>query len=73
MNFRKLTLVIIMGFLLGIHNGYIALWKDGNEDPVEVFPFRAEMLPRVDHEKLSHGIRIDSANELAQLMEDYLS
>ena len=73
MNCRKLTLVIALGFLLGIQNGYIALWKDGNEEPVEVFPFRAEMLPRVDQEKLSLGIHIDSANELAQLMEDYLS
>ncbi len=64
---------IILCFLLGIQDGYIALWKDGTDEPVEVFPFRAEMLPDADQKKLAEKIRIDNSDELAHLMEDYLS
>lgn len=60
-------------FLLGIQDGYIALWKDGSQEPVEVFPFRAEMLPAADQQALEKGIRIENSQQLAQLMEDYLS
>ena len=40
-----LSLLLVFGFLLGISDGYIALWKD--EDPVpQVFPYRADRLPK---------------------------
>ncbi len=73
MRWRKLLMIAALGFLLGIQDGYIALWKDGSSEPVEVFPFRAEMLPRADQQKLADGIRIENAQQLTQLMEDYLS
>ena len=73
MRYKALLAAIALGFLLGIQDGYIALWKDGNAKPVEVFPFRAEMLPTADQNRLRNGIRIENAAQLAQMMEDYLS
>ncbi len=65
-------LALIFGFLVGIQDGYIALWTDGCQKP-QVFPYRAEMLPRADQQRLKEGIRIEDGSELAQLLEDYLS
>ena len=73
MKHRIWLLAVAFGFLLGIQDGYIALWKDGCEKPVEVFPFQARLLPKSDQERLRNGIRVENSDELAQLMEDYLS
>ena len=48
---QLLSFVLAAGFLLGVHNGYIALWRDGTKDPM-VFPCRAMLLPRADRLKL---------------------
>lgn len=69
---RQLAAVALT-FLLGVHDGYIALWKEGAAEPAEVFPYRAEFLPEADRQKLEEGIRIESKKQLIQLMEDYLS
>ena len=73
MKFRQIATVLVLSFLLGVHDGYIALWKGTDPTPVEVFPFKAEMLPEADRRALYEGIRIDSSSQLAQLLEDYLS
>lgn len=73
MKHRTWPAVIALFFLLGIHDGYIALWKDGADKPVEVFPIQAKLLPEADQKMLRQGIRIESAEHLARLMEDYLS
>ena len=70
---RYLYVTLVFGFLLGISDGYIALWKDGGADPVRVFPYRAENLPVADQQALEKGIYLEDKEELLQLMEDYLS
>ena len=70
---RIFTYVLMFGFLLGIHHGYVALWHDGDTNPVEVFPYRAEMLPKADRQALKKGIVIENEEELTRLLEDYLS
>lgn len=65
--------ITLLGFLLGIHNGQIALWEDGKTEPVKVFPYRAEMLPAKDRQRLEKGIRFESKQDLMERMEDYLS
>ena len=65
--------LVALGFLLGIRDGYITLWKKGNPEPVEVFPYRAEMLPETDRKALEQGIPIDSPLRLQELLQDYLS
>ena len=67
------SLILMFGFLLGVHEGYIALWRSGQEEPLQVFPYRAEMLPRTDREALIRGIEIKDGTELAGILEDYLS
>lgn len=66
------SLILAAGFLLGIHNGYIALWRDGNPEP-QVSAYRADLLPPEDQRRLKEGIRIDDEAQLIQLLEDYLS
>ena len=68
-----LSFILMTGFLLGVHEGYIALWRSGQEEPLQVFPYRAEMLPRPDREALLEGIRIEDGTDLANILEDYLS
>ena len=70
---RHLHLWLMMGFLLGIHNGYVALWKDGNPQPQVVFPYQARMLPVQDQQELAGGIAVPDEAQLQQLLEDYLS
>lgn len=70
---RHISMIILTGFLLGIHDGYVALWEDEDPQPVQVFPYRAELLPEADRAALRKGIRAESAQEMARLLEDYLS
>ena len=73
MRLQASALAAVIGMLLGIHNGYIALWRDGASDPAEVFPYRAAMLPEQDYQRLEKGIVIESESRLHRLLEDYLS
>ena len=70
---RCIYIALIFGFLLGISDGYVALWKDGTEKPIQVFPYKAENLPIADQQALEKGIHLDSRKELMELLEDYLS
>lgn len=70
---RYLYLTLVFGFLLGISDGYIALWEDGKAAPLRVFPYRAESLPPADQQALENGIHLDENSALIQLLEDYLS
>ena len=72
-NRRILTNLVIFGFILGIHEGRIALWKDNHKEPMKIFPYQASMLPEADQERLEQGIHVDSLSELYKLVEDYLS
>ncbi|MBO4938426.1 MAG: BofC C-terminal domain-containing protein [Oscillospiraceae bacterium] len=49
------------------------MWQDGSSEPIQVFPYRAGLLPLEDQKALTRGIRVDSKEDLAQLLEDYLS
>ena len=67
-----ISLLLAFGFLLGVHDGFIALWKDGCAEP-QVFPYRASLLPDADRRLLEQGVRVEDSSELEQLLEDYLS
>ena len=70
---RWMSYALTLGFLLGVKNGYIALWKDGCTEPVRVFPYRAQSLPLRDQQALEQGIRVEDEESLVGLLEDYLS
>jgi len=65
--------ILLIGFLLGIHDGKIALWENECQDPVKVFPYYASMLPERDQKALENGIQIPDSHRLNKLLEDYLS
>lgn len=70
---RHLCLFLLLGFLLGIHDGRIALWKDGQAEPWKIFPYPASALPAQTQQELSRGIRVDSMEDLDRLLENFLS
>ena len=70
---RFLTAILLLGFILGIHKGNVALWKDGRKDPIKVFPYQASLLPEEDQKRLEQGVHVDSLNQLRKLIEDYFS
>lgn len=70
---RHLCLFLLLGFLLGIHDGRIALWRDGEADPWKVFPYPVSALPAQPQQELRKGIRVDSMEDLDRLLENLLS
>ena len=73
---KKRTLLyhfVLFGFLLGIHEGKIALWRDHEKEPMKVLPVQASMLPEADQKLLQKGIHVDNLGQLYRLLEDYLS
>lgn len=70
---KILAQLLLFGFLLGIHNGRIALWKEPDPEPCRVFPYSAAALPQEIRQALQHGIRIESESDLDRLLENLLS
>ena len=64
---------LVLGYILGSCRGYVALWREGCDTPLEVFPYSVASLPPADQQALEKGIHIGSDTELARLIEDYLS
>ena len=65
--------LLILGFLLGVYEGKIALWKDNQAKPMKVFPVQVSILPESDQRALQKGIRVKNLNQLYKMLEDYLS
>lgn len=70
---RKLCSFLLLGFLLGVSDGRIALWKDGIVQPMKVFPYPVAALPADTQQQLLQGIRVDSMEDLDRLLENLLS
>lgn len=66
------TLVLVMGFLLGIRDGRLALWRDGESHPEQIYDIRADTLPPADQLQLRRGIRVETRQDLWLLLENYL-
>ena len=70
---HTLSTLFLLGFLVGIHEGRIALWKDGSSEPWRTFPCPVAMLPEEERNALKQGIRVDTMEDLNRLLENYLS
>ena len=70
---RHVYLALMLSLILGIHEGKVALWKDGAPEPVRVFPCPAALLPADARAALKKGIPIESLEQLEALAENYLS
>lgn len=77
MKYRKMTRFLatafLMTILIGVHNGKIALWKEGEAKPFQVFPYPVAMLPDQQEALVRKGIRVESMEQLQQMLEAYLS
>ena len=67
------TQILLLGFILGIHEGNVALWRDNGTKPIKVFPYQASLLPEADQKLLEKGVHVDSISQLRKLIEDYFS
>ena len=68
-----MNIFLTIGLILGIHRGYIALWHENAVDPCKVFPYKAELLPEQEQERLKDGIQIRDKEHLYELLMNYLS
>ena len=77
MKYRKFSGILcgmlMAVYLLGVHEGKIALWSGDDPDPIQVFPYRVSLLPKKEREMLKEGIQVETLEELYQLAEAYLS
>ncbi len=73
MRHRYCYLTLLLAFLLGSHEGFVALWITPGGDPHEVYPYRIEALPPADQKRLEAGIYVESEADLIRLLEAYLS
>lgn len=65
-------LPVFLSFLLGVHDGKLALWKGNDPEPVYQFPYSASLFPEEDQDALRHGIRVEDS-ELIRILEDFCS
>ena len=70
---QLLSMLLAFGFLLGLRNGRLALWRDGEPHPEQIYDIRADTLPPADRLRLRQGIRLESREEVWLLLENYLS
>ena len=69
---RALALTLCMGFLLGIRDGKLTLWREGESHPDQIFDIRADSLPPADQVLLARGIRLEDRQALWEILENYL-
>lgn len=69
----SLLAALLLSFIMSVSDGYIALWKSGEPEPLKIFPYQVSSLPPADQARLREGIVIDSTDDLIGLIEDYLS
>lgn len=67
------TWALAAGFLLGLHEGRLTLWQDSQTHPVQIYDIREDTLPPADRLRLRRGIRLESRQELWEILENYLS
>ena len=68
-----LCAALMMSFLLGVHEGRLALWKDDNPTPCKVFPCPVIVLPRAVQLQLKEGLRLETMDDVNRLLENFLS
>ena len=71
--YRYWPILAAMALIMGLRGKYIALWREGDPEPVRVFPYQISSLPPEDQKRLREGIVIENESRLIQLMEDYFS
>lgn len=58
-------------YLLRDEGGRIALYRQGEQEPVKVYDIYTHLLPEPDVLSLQKGIPVESEDELERLLEDF--
>lgn len=58
-------------YLLKDHGGRLALYRQGESEPLEVYEVYTHLLPEQDVESLRAGIPLQSEEQLDRLLEDF--
>ena len=66
-----LPMTLCFGFLLGIRGEKVALWRDGESHPEQVYDIRADTLPPADQLQLRRGIRLENREQVWAVLENY--
>lgn len=70
---RYLVSLCLLGMILGVSRGYVAIWKDEDPQPWLVTKMPAALLPERDREALKKGIPLPNDEALTKALEDYCS
>jgi hypothetical protein len=70
---KQLAAMILVGYLLGIRSGHVALWKQDDPQPLRVFPWSANMMPHKIRQALEKGIYVEKDSDIGRLIQDMIS
>ncbi len=63
---------LLLGFILGLHNGRVALWKSDDPQPIKIFPWSASFLPDNIRSALEKGIYVEEDSDIGILIQDMI-
>lgn len=64
--------LLLLSFYLGLYNNRLTIFE-ANGTPVMVLPYKAELYPEQDRQRLRQGIPFETNEELTKLLEDFMS
>ena len=67
------SLPVETGYYIKDWNGRVAILREGEDTPEMIFDISTKTLPQYDQEQLRDGLYVQSYEELAGLIEDYIS
>lgn len=63
--------LLAVGFFLGIHNGRIGIWLNGEKEPSRVIPCPVFLLTPSQQKALTQGIQIDTMEDMESLIRNF--
>ena len=70
---KRVALVCLGGYLLGVSRGYVAIWRDEDPQPWLITDMPVSALPPADQKALKEGISLPEDYPLTKALEDYCS
>ena len=70
---KRLALVCLAGYLLGVSRGYVAIWRDEDPQPWLITDMPVSALPPADQKALKEGISLPEDYPLTKALVVYCS
>ena len=68
-----IPVILLLTLYLGLSDGYLAVFRQGDPQPMQVLPYHSSLFPQEDRQALNKGIPFTSEAELSKLLEDFTS